>query len=263
MTETDTYDYGELLVLQHDEAVGPSALTRVLDGRAHRRPWHLIDVAAGVPEPDVERVRGVIVLGGRMGVPDASEHPWMVDELDLLRDVHALDVPILGICLGAQLLAAALGGDVVRREEPEIGFVPLERTDEGREDPVFAGWPDGSPALLMHEDEVVELPPGATPMLDGADGVPAWRAPGEGTYAVQFHPEVDAETVAAWLREEPLRSRCAEADTDPEVLTEEVERRERFHLAVGLSLVGRWVDAMVGAGDPDPRRGRRARTVNR
>jgi GMP synthase (glutamine-hydrolysing) len=263
VTEAAAYDYGELLVLQHDEAVGPSALARVLDARAHRRPWRLIDVPAGVPALDLDRVRGVIVLGGRMGVPDSADHPWMDEELDLLRELDARGVPMLGICLGAQLLARALSGQVVRREEPEFAFLPLDRTDEARDDPVFAGWPDGSAALLMHEDEVAELPPAATPMLNGPDGVPAWRAPGEGTYAVQFHPEVDAATVAGWLREEPLRSRCADAGTDPDVLLEEVERRERFHLAVGLSLVGRWVDTIVGEGDPDPTRGRRARSVSR
>lgn len=257
MTESEQHDYGEILVLQHQPEIGPAGLVTVLDARAHQRPWRLVDVAAGAPAPALDRVAGILVLGGRMGVPDRADHPWMEDELELLRTATERAVPILGICLGAQLLATALGGDVARRDVPEVGYLALRRTPVAQDDPVFAGWPDGSAVLLLHEDEVVRLPEGATPLLEGAEGHAAWRAPGTGSYAVQFHPEVTAATIAGWTEVASVRQRCEAAGVDPDVLTQEAERRDAFHRAVGLSLIGRWMDAVVGADDPDPKRRRR------
>ncbi len=260
MTDVAEFDYGELIVLQHAVRTGPSALTEVLDARAHQRPWRLVDVGAGAPPPDLERVRGAIVLGGPMGVPDRDEHPWMAAELELLTTLQQRGVPTFGICLGSQLLATALGGRVERRANPEVGYLPLTRTEDAADDPVFAGWPDGSAQLLLHEDEVVELPDGAVAMLDGSDGVAAWRTPREGSYGVQFHPEVDAAQVATWLADQQHRDHCEAVGVDPDALAEEARRRDRFHRAAGLSLIGRWIDAVVGADDPDPiRAAQRAR----
>jgi GMP synthase (glutamine-hydrolysing) len=260
MTTPEEFDYGELAVLQHAAHTGPSAATEVLDARAHQRPWRLVDVAAGAPPPALDRVRGVIVLGGPMGVPDRAEHAWMDAELELLATCYERGIPVLGVCLGSQLLATALGGRVERRATPEVGYLPLSRTEEAADDPVFAGWPDGSPQLFLHEDEVVALPDGSTAMLDGSDGVAAWRTPQPGSYGVQFHPEVDAAQVATWLAKEGHRAHCEAVGLDPDALTEEATRRDRFHRGVGLALIGRWVDAVVGAGDPDPiREAQRAR----
>ncbi|MDP9023601.1 MAG: type 1 glutamine amidotransferase [Actinomycetota bacterium] len=253
------YDYGETLVVQHVEMAGPSALTQVLDARAATRPWRLVDVSAGAPFPDLDDVRGIVVLGGSMGVHDTADHPWLEGEIAGLRAALRRGVPLFGICLGVQLLGAILGGEVRARGVPEIGFVPLERTAEGRDDPVFAGWPDGAATLFIHDDEVVRLPDGAVATLTGSDGVAAWRAPDGLSYGVQFHPEVDAAQVAAWCSEPRNRIRFERAGVDPDALAAEADRREPYVRAVGLALVGRWLDAVVGRDDPDPSRGRRAR----
>jgi GMP synthase (glutamine-hydrolysing) len=194
-----------------------------------------------------------------MGVHDVDEHPWIAAELETLREVQAREIAIFGVCLGGQLLAAGLGGEVTARDRPEIGYLPLERTTAAYEDPVFAGWPDGATALFLHDDEVVTLPEGAVPMLAGSDGVAAWRAPGGRSYGVQFHPEVDAEQVAAWAEDPANQARFERAGVGREAFIAEARRRDRFHRAAGLALVGRWIDAVVGADDPDPRRSRRAR----
>lgn len=257
---TDDFDHGELLVLQHAGHTGPSALTEVLDARAGRRPWRLVDLSAGAALPPLERVRGVVALGGPMSVSDVDEHPWLTGERELLVAARAADIPVFGICLGAQLLAAASGGEVTTREVPEIGYLPLGRTEGAADDPVFAGWPDGAAVLFVHDDEVARLPDGAVPMLDGSDGpAAAWRAPDGRSYGVQFHPEVDAAQVGSWCRREANLPRFERAGVDPDALAEEATRRDRFHRAVGLALVGRWLDAIVGRDDPDPTRGRRAR----
>lgn len=256
--EASDFDFGEVVVLQHAPQCDPAALAPVLDARAGRRSWRLLDVAGGDPYPDLERARGVVVLGGPMGVPDADEYPWMGGELALLRDAVDRAIPVFGICLGAQLLGAALGGRVERRPVAEIAFVPLLRTEPGTEDTVFAGWPDGARALLFHEDEVVELPDGAVAMLTGSDGTPAWRTSDGLSYGVQFHPEVDAAHVAMWCESESSLAAMAGAGVDPAALVEATLRRERFTLAVGLSLLGRWLDGVVGRDDPAPPRRTRA-----
>lgn len=253
------FDYGETLVVQHAAATGPSALTEVLDARAGRRPWRLVDVASGAPFPSLDSARGIVLLGGPMGVGDGDAHPWLAAVEEAVATAFEREIAVFGICLGAQLLASVLGGEVGRRAVPEVGFLALERTEAGRADRVFAGWPDGAPMLFFHDDEVVGMPAGAEPMLVGSDGTAAWRAPDGRSYGVQFHPEVDGAQVAAWCSTDHDRDRCQRAGVDPDALAVEAQRRDRFVRAVGLSLLGRWLDAVVGHGDPDPTRGRRAR----
>ncbi len=230
----------ELVVLQHHPATGPSAFTPVLDQRPELA-WRLVDVAAGDPLPAPDEAAGLVVLGGPMGVPDRAEHPWMDAELALLTAAVDAEVPVLGVCLGAQLLATALGGAVERREVPEIGYLPLARTDAGRADAVAAGWPDGAAMLFSHEDEVVALPTGALPLLTGSQGVPAWRS--GSAHAVQFHPEVTAAQLGEWRT--VLEAMLERAGQDADALLAEAERRERYHRSIGAALLTRWLDVEV------------------
>ena len=257
MPDADAYDYGALVVLQHSAHAGPSAATSVLDARANHRPWRLVDLAVGAPLPGLEGVRGVISLGGSMGVHDRGEHGWIDGEVELLARAVAQDVPVLGICLGAQLLATALGGAVERLPTPEVGYLELTRTEAASDDDVAAGWPDGSTALFLHEDEVTRLPAGAVTVLDGSVGVAAWHAGDGRAYGVQFHPEVDAQQVASWCELERDRALVTAAGRDPDELAAEASRRDAFVRATGLSLIGRWLDAVVGRDDPAPPRRRR------
>ena len=234
----------ELVVLTHTAGAGPSAFTEVLDARTSIAPWRCIDVPAGDPLPDVrEEVAGLVVMGGTMSAVDPTRHPWMPPELDLLRRAVETEVPVLAVCLGAQLLGQACGGQVVRRDVPEVGFLPLDRTDEGRADPVVAGWPDGARTLFIHEDEVVSLPPDAQLVLSGSDGVPAWRL--GSALAVQFHPEVTAAQLASRVDGGLLDDLLARAAVDPDALVDEAQRRDRFTVPLGRALVGRFLDGPV------------------
>lgn len=252
----DAYDYGELVVVAHHDSTGPGALTPTLDGRASRRPWRLVRPDQGAPLPaELDRIRGVLVLGGPMGVADADHTDWLRAELDWLAGVLEAGIPVFGICLGHQLLAHVLGGRVARRQRPEIGLVAVRRTAAAADDPVWAGWPDGATVLMVHDDEVVALPDGAVEVAVGADGVTAFRA--ADSYGVQFHPEATVEQLEAWLARDP--DRAARAGVDPAALLAEVRRRIRFLHAVGIPLVGRWLDRVVGRDDPTPRRRRSER----
>lgn len=254
----EPYDYGELLVLQHHDLTGPDQLVPTLDARADQRPWRLVRVdQEGVPELG-ESVRGVLVLGGPMGVHDRDRLDWIDPEVELIRRAVEREVPVLGICLGAQFLATALGGEVTRREAPQVGVFALDRTLGGTEDELFAGWPDGGRVLLSHQDQVTTLPDGAIAMLEGTDGTPAWRTADGYGYAVQFHPETGPEGLAGWIGDEQLNAMFRDAGIDPDALLEDVRQRAPFLRSTGVALVGRWLDGVVGADDPTPRRRRRA-----
>lgn len=234
----------ELLVLEHTAAAGPSAFTEVLDSRTSLVPWRSVDVPAGEALPDhLDDVAGLLVLGGTMSAVDRRTHGWMPRELEILERAVAHEVPVFGVCLGAQLLGEALGGDVRPRAVPEVGFLALTRTAAGRDDEVVSGWPDGARVAFVHEDEVSTLPPGAVSLLTGSDGEAAWRL--GSALAVQFHPEATGDQLAGWLDSGLLDHVLERAGCDPAVFADEARRRERFVVPLGQALFGRFVDGPV------------------
>ena len=233
----------ELVVLQHDTRMGPAAFLEVLDARRELLPWRLVDVEAGDPLPDVETLGGLVALGSPMTADDEELVLGTPEELELLRAAVAAEVPVLGVCLGAQQLASALGGEVQPRERPEIGFVPLWRTESAGDDDVAAGFPDGTPVLFFHRNEVIRLPEGAEQVLKGSDGAAAWTC--GSALAVQFHPEATAEQLETWLVADGIDELLAAAEVNADDLLEEARRRERFTVAHGRALLGRFLDGPV------------------
>jgi GMP synthase (glutamine-hydrolysing) len=238
----------ELVVLQHDARMGPAAFLDVLDARRDLLPWRLVDVEAGDPLPDVDMLGGLVSLGSPM--TDDDELPIATTEvLELLRAAVAAEVPVLGVCLGAQQLATALGGEVQPRERPEVGFVPLWRTESAGDDDVAAGFPDGTPVLFFHRNEVTRLPEGAEQVLKGSDGAAAWTC--GSALAVQFHPEATVEQLETWVAADGVDGLLEAAGVDGEELLEEARRRERFTVAHGRALLGRFLDGPVRKGLSD------------
>lgn len=251
----DGHDYGELLVLRYHPAAGLGDLETMLEERAVRRPFRVVDLAEGDEVPPLtEPVRGVLVLDGPPSLAEEDQQPWFdrVAELELVLAAIYGEVPVFGIGLGAQLLVTALGGEVTRQEAPVVGFQPLTRTQAAQDDEIFAGWPDGSTALVLHRDAVSRAPSGSDVMLEGPDGPVAWRMEDGASYGVQFHPELGPTPLKAWLEEPELAAFFDHPDLDRDALVEEAQRREAFARGWGVSLVGRWVDGVVGEGDPRP-----------
>ena len=148
--------------------------------------------------PDLAEVDGILSFGGSQSVRDIDSEPVLRDETRLLRQAADAGVPVLGVCLGGQLLAHALGAQVVRAPHRTVAWLELEATDTAAGDPIAGAL--GSPVrgLLWNEDQF-DLPPGATELLTrNGDGVTAFRA-GDRAWGVQFHPEVDAATLAGWI----------------------------------------------------------------
>jgi GMP synthase (glutamine-hydrolysing) len=140
----------------------------------------------------------VLVFGGQMNVDEEDEHPWLHDEDELVRTLLARDVPVLGVCLGGQLLAKAAGAHVGPSPESERGFVRVELTDEAQGDPLFGSLPREFDVFGMH-DYAFHVPEGAVELARSSVCCQAFRL-GERAWALQFHPEIRLEQIAEWVR---------------------------------------------------------------
>ena len=140
----------------------------------------------------------ILVFGGHMNVDEEDEHPWLHDEDDLIRTLLARRVPLLGVCLGGQLLAKAAGAHVGPSPESERGFVPVALTDEAADDPIFGAFPREFEVFAMHE-YAFHVPAGAVELARSSVCSQAFRL-GDSAWAVQFHPEIRVEQVAEWMR---------------------------------------------------------------
>ncbi len=148
--------------------------------------------------PGLEDVAGIVSLGGMMGVPDAAEYPFLAAELELLREALAAETPILGLCLGAQLLATAAGGEVRRLDRRYVGWPELVALPQAHDDPLFSRLPERTVVLEWHED-AIEPPPGATVLAETAGpGCAVFRA-GPAAWGSQIHLELTPEMLAGWL----------------------------------------------------------------
>jgi GMP synthase-like glutamine amidotransferase len=160
------------------------------------------DLLGGDALPELDGLAGLVSYGGEQSVVDLDRHPYLVAEVDLLREAVAREVPVFGICLGGQLLAHALDGTVSKLPRPLLEWAAVDPLPAAAEDPVFAGWPPGARTLHWHED-AFSLPPGAVELTTrGASGVEAFRA-GSCAWGIQFHPEVNAADIDHWYGESP------------------------------------------------------------
>jgi GMP synthase-like glutamine amidotransferase len=141
--------------------------------------------------PMLENIDWLIIMGGKMGTYEESEFPWLVDEKKFIKQAIDAGKVVIGICLGSQMVAAALAAKVYKNEEPEIGFFPVQFNEFAQEDPVFKYFPKELNVLHIHND-TFDLPIGATLMASsGATTNQAFRF-GKKVFAFQFHFEVTA-----------------------------------------------------------------------
>lgn len=183
-------------------------------------PYRYLDAWAERDWPGLAEVSALVVLGGEMNADEVDRHPFLARERELLREAVQRDVPVMGICLGAQVLARAMGADVPRSPVPELGFRSVRLTAAGLDDPVVA--PLGAlPRVFQWHLDTFDVPEGAVLLSEG-DDVPhqAFRV-GRSAYALQFHLEATESGIAAWCERwaEDLREHWG---TTPEAIMEEV-----------------------------------------
>ncbi len=150
-----------------------------------------------VPTEVPDDIHALMPLGGHMGAMDDHVAPWLPAERALLKNAVDRDVPIFAICLGAQLLAAATGGEVSRAQQSEIGIYSIEATVQSAHDPLF-NFAGSLPVAQWHEDYVSRLPEGATLLASSELCANQVYRVGSKSYAVQFHPEIDASIIHTW-----------------------------------------------------------------
>jgi GMP synthase (glutamine-hydrolysing) len=221
-------------VIQHVPFEGPAAIGDVLRDREIKIDVVRMDL--GMPVPSAGSMDALVVMGGPMGAFDDLDHPHLPAERDLIAECASRDIPVLGVCLGAQLLAASLGGHVYRGPMPEVGLGTVQLTEDGRRDPVLG--PDGPELAVLHwHQDTFELPAGATLLAGNAQyRHQAFRA---GTaYGLQFHVEIDGTAL-----EQAAPHLPPGIVIDPGAAAAVVRR--------GRHAVHRWVDHVL-CGRPDP-----------
>jgi GMP synthase (glutamine-hydrolysing) len=192
----------------------------------------------GIPE-QIGDYAGLLVLGGPMSANDTGKHPFLTETMTLIRGFAAADRPVLGICLGAQVIARTFGGEVYRMGRLESGFYTMEVTPEGRRDPVFSTLGADITSFQNHFEAVRSIPGAVALATGGACPIQAFRI-GRATYATQFHPEVTIDIVRDWIR----KFGTTFTDEEPRLLTDldrQFQQSFARHRAQCQALVRGWM----------------------
>jgi GMP synthase-like glutamine amidotransferase len=160
-----------------------------------------VELDHGEPIPPLESYDLLLVMGGPMDVWQEDAHPWLSEEKAAIREwVTERQRPFLGVCLGHQLLADALGGEVGSMAVAEVGVCQVNMTADAVTDSLFAGLPRQLDAVQWHSAEVRQTPPGSTLLAtNAASGIQAFRV-FDHAWGIQFHVEASPDTVAKWAR---------------------------------------------------------------
>jgi GMP synthase-like glutamine amidotransferase len=228
-----------VLSLVHQDDAPPGTFGEVVVEHGHEHEVRSFVPGAGEPPPPgaAQAYGAVMIFGGSMQVDQDDEHPWLEDERALIRDLIEREVPTLGVCLGAQVIAQTAGAAVGPATVPEVGWHEVDLTAEASDDPVLRACPNRFAAYQGHSYGFT-LPPGATALAHGqADQLQAYRI-GDTTWGVQFHPEVTLEIVDPWIAE---HARDGEVGDEP-ALREVTRVNMPRWMAFGRALCARFLE---------------------
>ncbi|HOW18555.1 MAG TPA: type 1 glutamine amidotransferase [Phycisphaerae bacterium] len=185
-----------VLVIMHAESEGPGTLGEFLIGAGATVQTARLHAGDRLP-PDPREFDALVSMGGPMNVYEEARYPFLRDETEFLREAIRADVPTLGICLGAQMIAKACGARVVRAPQKEVGWSEVTLTDAGVTDPLFHGQPRVMPVFQWHED-MFEVPAEGT-LLATSTTCPHQAFRCGSACGLQFHIEVTREMLANWF----------------------------------------------------------------
>ncbi len=230
----------EILIFRHAPHEGPGYLAEYLDRQ--RLPHRLIRIDQGDAVPSsIDGISGIVLMGGPMSVNDPL--PWIPKVMELIRRAVATDLPVLGHCLGGQLISKALGGAITKNPIKEIGWLPVRRVSG----PLADSWLDGLPAefeVFHWHGETFSIPPGATRILGSHDCANQAFVIGK-TLAFQCHVEMTSGMVREWARvgADELAPVCATVQ-NPQTMTADLDTRVRRLQAVADKFYGRWIKGL-------------------
>jgi GMP synthase-like glutamine amidotransferase len=223
---------------------GPGYFATYLERRSI--PWKLISIDTGDSVPrDARRYSGLVFMGGPMSVND--ELPWIIPALELIRDAVRKDVPLLGHCLGGQLISKALGGSVRRNPVKEIGWGEVRVSDNEVAREWFGGL-QGFETFQWH-GETFTIPPGATRVIENAHCTNQGYALGK-HFGMQCHVEMTEELINAWLASgaDEMKASCASPAVQD---VDEIQRDMRERLGrlneVANRIYDRWTEGLARA----------------
>ena len=232
-----------ILVLQHVECEPPAVYEDIL--RSRHFELERIQLGNGEALPRGTDFAAAIVMGGPMSVNDAAAHPWLSDEIDYITEFVELGKPLWGVCLGAQLLAAALGEKVWAGAKPEVGMSRVQLTKAAELDEVFGGLPSQFEVFQWHGD-TYGLPPGATNLVTSEwyeNQAFRWNR----AFGIQFHVEVTEELAAEWAAipaYEAALEAIHGAGAAQEVLGD-LARNVEGNSAIASTIFNAWLDSCV------------------
>lgn len=238
----------KLLVLQHIACEPPGAYEDELRGRGSELVRVMVDQGEPLPEPD--GFDGIIAMGGPMGAYEEERLPWLAPEKRLIARAVGEGMPVWGVCLGAQLLASSLGAAVAPGSAPEVGVLPVYRTADAADDPVFSSLPERFMALQWHSDTFA-LPDGAI-LLARSDAYESQAFVAGRAYGLQFHIEIGTTLAREWggvpAYADSLEGIMGEGAL-PRLL-DDLKAHEDAMTGLARELFSRWLEHVVGANAP-------------
>ena len=228
-----------IAILQHNAEVPPGYLADAIDKA--ELPSVVVRLDLGQLLPDLDGVSGLVSLGGIMGAYEEDQHEFLAAEKGLLRQAVARDIPVLGICLGCQLLADALGGSAFKADSHEVEFASLQIVPGAADDGVIG--PLASPVLSFHGD-TWEPPPGAEVLANSSRYPHAFRL--GSAVGVQAHPEASAEIARGWV-DLYGRERLLAEGVDPDRLLNDMDVADGANASRAVAMFTAWLDEVVAA----------------
>jgi GMP synthase-like glutamine amidotransferase len=231
-----------VLSIVHQADAGPGVFAQALrELEVEHDQWLL--PTGGPPPRAPSEYDAVMVFGGAMHADQEDEHRWLREEKALLRELVERGTPLLGVCLGSQLVAEAAGGEARRAARPEIGWHEVEVTPDAADDRLLAPLAPRFTAFQWHSYEFT-LPPGATPLARSDVCLQAFRR--GNVMGIQFHAEVSAQDAEAWIDDYRSDEDAVRIGVDPDAL----RRRTRESIAgwneTGRELCKRWLHCRGG-----------------